>query len=140
MIQTNNNNNNNNNCDTKKGSRMMESTYPYEINILPYSNYNDARIMDNFFSESLESSLNFLPIEDHDMPGRERLNSFDSFASASSAFNLVPRTSATIESRRIATMSKKKNNGVVVHPPIDGRPVVEFVIGDIPDSLMLPTL
>jgi hypothetical protein len=126
---------NNRNSDTKNGSRPMESTYHQEINILPYAHDNDARSMDNFFAESLNSSLDLLSMQDHSMPGRERLNSFDSFASSSSAFRLVPR-----ESRRIATMSKKKNYGVIMHPPMNGRPVVEFVIGDIPDHLLVPTL
>ena len=126
---------------TKNGTRHMGSNH-HEITVLPYVPDNDVRIMDNFYADSLESSLYGLSIDDHSMPIRERFGSFDSFASSSSAFSLAPRTSKPSESRGFAPIPTKKNlpKGVIVHPQTKGRPVVEFVFEDIPDQLMVPTL
>ncbi len=114
----------------------------HEITILPYAPDSDVRAMDNFYAYSLDSSLYTLSIEEHSIPSRERMNSFDSFASNSSTFSLAPRTSYPSESRRFGTMPEKKSfpKGVIVHPPTKGRAVVEFVFDDIPNELMVPAL
>lgn len=148
MIQ----NNNNSIIDTTKTGRNMKmSTHQHEITVLPYAPDNDARAMNNFFAPSLESSLGSLSIEEHGMPGRERINSFDSFASSSSAFSLIPRRAGSFDSfdpsppafglaPRPSIARKFQPKGVIVHPQTKGRPVVEFVLDEIPDQLMVPTL
>mmetsp|Transcript_21983 Transcript_21983/g.54400 ORF Transcript_21983/g.54400 Transcript_21983/m.54400 type:complete len:141 (+) Transcript_21983:89-511(+) len=126
---------------TQNGRRITDANR-HEITILPYAPDTDVRIMDNFYAHSLESSLYSLSIEDHSMPSRERNNSFDSFASSSSAFSLAPRTSRPNDSRRFVPVAEKKAfpKGIIVHPPTKGRAVVEFVFDELPDELMVPVL
>jgi len=125
-----------------QNTRRITEANRHEITILPYAPDTDVRVMDKFYAHSLESSLYSLSIEEHSMPSRERMNSFDSFASTSSTFSLAPRTSYPTESRRFGSMPEKKTfpKGVIVHPPTKGRAVVEFVFDDIPDELMVPAL
>ena len=125
-----------------QNSRRLTDANRHEITILPYAPDTDVRIMDSFYVNSFESSINSLSIEDHSMPGRERNNSFDSFASSSSAFSLAPRSSRLNDSRRFVPVAEKKTfpKGVIVHPPTKGRAVVEFVFDELPDELMVPAL
>ena len=125
-------------------SRIMESSNHSETTVLQYAPDNDVRSMDNFYAQSMETSMYVLSIDDHCMmPSRDRFGSFDSFASASSAFSLAPRTSNPgSESRGFSPISEKKSppKGIIVHPQSKGRPVLELVLDDIPDQLMVPTL
>lgn len=118
---------------SKNGRRLTERSK------LRYSMDSDVRTIDNFHTQSLESSLYGLSIEDHGMPTRERFGSLDSFESSSSAFSLAPRTFNPTKSRSLPPTSHK-TSGIILHPQTKGRPVVEFVFDDIPDQLMVPTL
>ena len=134
--------NRDNSKNIQSSSRRLSEVNRQGVTVLPYAPDTDVRIMDNFYAHSLESSLYSLSVEDHSIPrSRDRINSFDSSSSSNSTFSLAPRTSYASESRRPGlVLERKASKGVIVHPPSNGRAVVEFVFDNIPDELKFPNL
>lgn len=136
-------NNNDSSDNLNNGAGRTSGRRHNEIAVLPYAPENDVRFMDNFLIQSLESSLQSLSIENHSMPVRERIESSDSFDSASScssSLSLAPRTTTPRLPRRL--IPKKKPNyskAIIMHPQTTGRPIVEFNFGaEIPEQLLFP--
>jgi len=119
----------------------MESTSYHETTNLRYAPEKDARKVDGI----IEYSISSLSIHDHGMPDRlhiKSVSSFDPLDSFATAFSLAPRTSSPTEFRTFSPSMTKIHHpkGIVLHPQVQGRPVVAFDLELIPDQLKIPML
>jgi len=119
----------------------MEGTSYHTTTNLQYAPENDARKIDGI----IEYSISSISIHDHGMPDRlhiKSVGSFDPSDSFATAFSLVPRMSSPMEFRTFAPAIKKVHHPkeTVLHPQVQGRPVVALDLELIPDQLKIPML